>query len=262
MKRMRASRRIYLACVLTLSLALSAAPSACAQGRWPSLFRGVAVAESADGIGVRVVGVDESSQAYQADLRPLDIIVKVREADIRSLDDFAAVSESLRGTTDHAAVVIFRNGAPKELQIHLYSYPVLKAWGVSFIPDYDLRFAQPQIAQEYWTRMGRGCMEAKQPLDALDAYLNALHNVPQDSAVALCAAELFFQLGQEKVKDSALTPALTYLSSALAITERLFASDSAVDSEALRRIRDQLAATVEAIRQLRKSSPPPVPSAS
>ena len=83
----------------------------------PSLFRGVVVADSP--LGVRVVSVEEGSQASLADLRPEDIIVRVEAREVHSIDEFAALSATLKGHAASATVLVFRNGAPRELTLRL-----------------------------------------------------------------------------------------------------------------------------------------------
>jgi hypothetical protein len=200
-------------------------------------------------IGVRVISVDPESQAYRADLRPEDIIIRVREADVRSIDDFSLVSAALKGRTDHAAVVIFRNGAPREIRLHLYSYPVLDAWGIEFIPDFDLRFGDPMAGKAYWSRQGRGHLEVGDRESALAAHLNALHNLPNDTEAALNACDLLFQLGQAHLSQQAMPAALSRLADALSISERLFAFPLSDDE--LLRVKSQLQATLTALRDLR-----------
>jgi len=72
-----------------------AGAAAAMAGQRPSLFRGVVVADSP--LGVRVVSVEDASQASQADLRPEDIIIRVDGADVGSIDAFAMFSEALKG---------------------------------------------------------------------------------------------------------------------------------------------------------------------
>jgi hypothetical protein len=214
---------------------------------WPSLFRGVVVAQAE--VGVRVISVDSDSQAYRADLRPEDIIVQVREADVSSVDDFAMASTTLKGRADHAKLVVFRNGAPQEIQLHLYSYPVLEAWGVEFIPDFALRFGDPMAGKAYWSRQGRGHLEVGDRESALAAHLNALHNLPNDTEAALNACELLFQLGQAHLSQQAMPAALSRLADALSISERLFAFPLSDDE--LLRVKSQLQATLSELRRLR-----------
>ncbi len=216
-------------------------------GPWPSLFRGVVVADSPS--GVKVISVNPASQAYLADLRPEDIIVRVREAEVRSIDDFSVVSDALKGRTDHAQIVVFRNGSPREILLHLYSYPVLETWGVEFIPDFDLRFGDPTAGQQYWARLARGFGEVNQPQDMLNAYLNSLHNLPKDPIIALQACELFFLLGQEQLRQQAVVPAMSRLLDALSIADRLF--DYPLSDADLGRLKAQLQNTLEAVRALR-----------
>ena len=75
--RAMSGTRVRVICVI-VALGLFAAHEARstvhAKG-WPSLFRGVVVADSQ--VGIRVVRVEDASQAHLADLRPEDIIVRV-----------------------------------------------------------------------------------------------------------------------------------------------------------------------------------------
>lgn len=218
----------------------------------PSLFRGVIVADSQ--LGVRVVSVEESSQAYQADLRPDDIIVRVHDAQIHSIDEFALLSTTLKGRVNSTTVVIFRNGRPREIVIHLYSYPILRAWGLAFVPDNDLRFAQPATGRDYWMRLGRGFEEAEKKPEALNAYLNGLHNVPSDVPVALKVAELSSRIGQDALQHEARLEGLASLRQALLVMQKLF--DYSLSHDQLGAIRDQLRGTLAALRHLhsRRSS--------
>jgi hypothetical protein len=219
--------------------------------QWPSLFRGVVVANSH--VGVRVVSVEETSQAFQADLRPEDVIVSVDGQEVRSIDEFAALSTSLKGRAVLTTLLIFRRGTPREIRVHLYSYPVLRTWGLEFIPEHDVRFAEPHIGLEYWTRLGRGFEEARKPSDSLNAYLNGLHNVADDAATALRVAELFASQGQEHLRARRLAEGLASLRQAVLVFERLF--DYPMTDEELQRIKHQLEDTLEAIRIAKPSSP-------
>ena len=218
----------------------------------PSLFRGVVVTNSP--LGVRVVSVEETSQAYLADLRPEDVIVRVDDHDIHSIDEFAMVSNVLKGQMVRAAVLVFRNGEPRELSIHLYSYPVLREWGLEFMPDPDIRFAQAEVGLAYWTRLGRGFEQAGKPAESLNAYLNGLHNVPTDVATALKTSELFSQLSQASLAKGALADGVASLRQALTITEHLF--DYPLTDEQLQTIKVRLTETLEALRRLTRSSSP------
>jgi len=209
-------------------------------GELPSLFRGVIVADSP--IGVRVVSVEESSQAGLADLRPEDIIVGVLGEEIHSIDAFAALSKALKGHASIATVVIFRNGTPRELTLHLYSYPILRAWSLEFIPDYDLRFAQPEIGLEYWKRLGRGFEDAQKPEAGLDAYLNGLHLVPMDADAAFHAAVLESRISQQRFRDHQTADGLTALRRGIALMEKLF--DAPLSDAQLQLIKNELQATV------------------
>ncbi len=217
-----------------------------AEGNWPSLFRGVVASDGE--AGVRIVSVDPESQAWLADLRPEDIIVRIGEADVRTIQDFSAISAALKGTTDHAEVVVFRNGAPRRINLHLYSYPVLKAWGVEFIPNFEMRFGDPAAGRDYWTRLARGFNEVGNKEEALNANLNALHNLPGDPQTALAACEGYFDLAQARLAEQAVMPALTYLGAALSMAEHLF--EYPLSEDDLVRIKSRLKATLEALRKL------------
>lgn len=237
---MKAGVRHFLLLVMTLG-ALASAEA----GQLPSLFRGVVVANSP--LGVRVVSIDETSQAYGADLRSDDLIVRVNEAEVHSIDDFAAVSNQLRGKVIQASVVVFRNGLPKQLLLHLYSYPVLNAWGIEWVPEHDLHFAQPEIGRDYWMRLARGFETANQNQKALNAYLNALHNLPADRQAAFSAAIVSSAIGQEQMKSGNFPEGLTSLRNSLLITQKLF--DGPLSDEQLSAVKDQLKTTLQAIRQ-------------
>jgi len=210
----------------------------------PSLFRGVVVADSP--LGVRVVSVEESSQAYQGDLRPDDIIVRIREAEVHSIDEFAVLSNALKGQAVSSSVLVFRNGQPHELTLHLYSYPILREWGIEFVPVHDIRFAEPGVGLDYWRRLGRGFEEAGKLQEAFDAYMNGLHNVPRDPETALKASELSSRLSQQRVDAGELAEGVADLHQALLIMEKLF--DYPLTDQQLQSIRRQLQQTLEALR--------------
>jgi hypothetical protein len=199
--------------------------------------------------GVRVVSVEESSQAYFADLRPEDIVVRVRDADVRTIEEFAALSYSLRGNTASAALLIFRNGAPRELTLHLYSYPVLRAWNVEFLPDHDVRFAQAQTGLDYWVRLGEGFERANKPAEALNAYLNGLHNLPDHVPTALRASQMLVHISQDRLRRGELADGIAELDRALRIMNRLFARP--LDTPQLESVKRQLTQALSALRQAR-----------
>jgi len=212
----------------------------------PSLFRGVVVADSP--LGVRVVSVEESSQASLADLRPDDVIIRIHGQEVHSLDEFATLSTALKGRTVEADVLVFRNGNPHELLLHLYSYPILREWGVEFVPDHDVRFAEPRVGLDYWRRLGRGFEQAGKPAEALDAYLNGLHNVPTDAATALTVSRLFSTVSQQRLKDGALAEGIASLNNAVLVMRKLF--DYPLSSEELQAIKQQLEETLRTLRQV------------
>jgi len=213
----------------------------------PSLFRDVVVADSP--LGVRVVKVAESSQAYHADLRPEDIMVRIGGSEVKSIDDFATLSSQLRGEAVSASVLIFRNGSPRELTFHLYSYPILKSWGLSFIPDHDMRFADPKAGFDYWSRMGRGFEEVGESENALKAYLNALHNTPEDSAVALKASALLLGVSRKHFDEKHLGIGLGRMQQAMQMLDRLFSQS--LPTPELSRVKDQLRETLASLKKAR-----------
>jgi hypothetical protein len=213
----------------------------------PSLFRGVVVSDS--DAGVRVVSVEESSQAYLGDLRPEDVIVRVRDAEVHTIDEFAALSASLRGQAASATLLVFRNGTPHELTLHLYSYPVLRAWALAFIPQHDVRFAEPQTGLAYWVRLGQGFERAGKPADALDAYLNALHNVPDDVPTALTVSDLLVRMSRERLSSGDLAEGAAQLNRALKVMNGLFTHPLSTDQ--LEVVKRQL---TDALRSLKEAS--------
>jgi hypothetical protein len=197
---------------------------------------------------VRVVSVDEQSQAHLADLRPEDVVIRVGEQEVHSIDQFAELSHAHKGRTTTTTLLVFRNGKPLELSLHLYSYPVLEAWGVRFIPDHDVRFAQPQTGRDYWMRLGRGFEQVGNDEDALDAYLNALHNVVDDGPAAMKVSELFARLGRRQLQDRALAPGFASLRQSLVVMQHLF--DEPLSEAQLQVLRDQLRETLHALRDI------------
>jgi len=216
----------------------------------PSLFRGVVVAD--DAIGVRVVSVAESSQAHEADLRPEDLLFRIEDQEVHSIDAFATLSQALKGRALSATVLVFRNGQPKEIRLHLYSYPILRAWGIEVVPDHDIRFAQPQAGLAYWRRLGRGFEQVDKPQEALDAYLNGLHNVPSDAATAAKVSELLWRVGRQQLDAGETSQGLGRITQAITVLERLF--DQAMTDEQLAAIRAQLEQTLLTLRRVKPSS--------
>lgn len=236
--------RVTLFFCLVFPLASHLSPLAVYAGQRPSLFRGVVVADSP--LGVRVVSVADSSQASLAGLRPEDIIVRVNNTDVRSIDEFAALSSALKGRAVSATVLVFRNGAPQELTLHLYSFPILQAWQIEFIPEFDIRFAEPRVGLGYWTRLGRGFEGARKLPEALNAYLNGLHNAPTDAATALKASALFSQMSRQRMAPGELADGIAQLRQSLQITERLF-NVELTDAQ-LQAVRRQLQETLASLR--------------
>ena len=241
--------RVTFVFFITYSLSHFITPLAFGAGQLPSLFRGVVVAEST--LGVRVVSVEESSQASLADLRPEDVIIRIHGQEIHSLDEFATLSTALKGRAVKADVLVFRNGSPRELVLHLYSYPVLREWGIEFVPEHDVRFAETRVGLDYWRRLGRGFEEAGKPAEALNAYLNGLHNVPTDAATALKASRLFSTVSRQRLQEGALAEGIASLHNAVRVLQKLF--DYPLSDEDLQAIKQQLEDTLRTLRTVSAS---------
>ena len=217
----------------------------------PSIFRGVVVTDSPP--GVRVVSVDAGSQAALADLQPEDLIVRVNGAEIHSIDEFAVLSGALKGRTVRATVVIFRNGQPLQLVLHLFSYPVLRAWGLAFVPDDELRFAEPRTGWVYWTRLGSGFERAGQRAEALDAYLNALHHLPTNLETAVKVSELSLLVSQQRLEGGALADGVSSLRQGILVMQRLF--DQPLTAAQLEALKRRLQATLHTLHALTAKTP-------
>ena len=233
--------------LLAVGFTLHPSPFTLSAAELPSLFRGVVIADSE--AGVRVVSVEESSQASLADLRPEDVIVRVQETELRTIEDFAALSTALKGRAASASALVFRNGAPHELTLHLYSYPVLRAWGLEFIPQHDVRFAEPPTGLAYWVRLGDGFTRADKPAEAVDAYLNGLHNVPDDAPTALKVSELLVRISRERLAAGELSDGIAQLHQALLVMKGLFARS--LSTEQLESVKRQLTDSLAALRAAR-----------
>ncbi len=210
----------------------------------PSLFRGVIVAGSA--LGVRVVSIEEDSQAALADLRPEDIIIRINDTPLRTIDEFAVVSQALKRSATKAGVFVLRNGEPRELLVHLYSYPVLRRWDLTFVPDHDIRFAEAKTGVAYWMRLARGFETAGRLDQALNATLNALHNDPGDLDVALRASELLSRIARAKLAAHQLGEALIAIREGTILLGKLF--EQPLDAAKLQAIKSQLEATLHALQ--------------
>jgi membrane-associated protease RseP (regulator of RpoE activity) len=214
----------------------------------PSLFRGVMVADSP--VGVRVVSVEENSQAALADLRPEDLIIQINGTPLKTIDDFAVVSQALKRSATKVGVVILRNGQPRELLVHLYSYPVLRRWDLTFVPDHDIRFAEAKAGVAYWMRLARGFETAGRLDQALNATLNALHNDPGNVDVALKASELLGRIAHAKLTARQLGEALIAIREGTILLGKLF--EQPLDAAKLQAIKSQLE---ETLRTLRATTP-------
>lgn len=239
------ARRVFRVVLCASLAAWGLSPRAAFAAARSSLFRGVVLADSP--IGVRVVSVEDASQAFFGDLRAEDVIVSVNDEEVHSIDEFAALSGRLKGQAIRARLVIFRRGSPLTLQLHLFSDPLLRVWGIEFIPE-DLRFAQPEVGLAYWTRLGRGFTDAGKPSDALHAYLNGLHNVPTDLPAAMQAADLLCQVSRRRLADRQLAEGLTRLRQSVVMLQRLF--NQPLTDEQLQTVKQLLEDALQALRQL------------
>lgn len=238
---------IYV-CLVSCLLCLVSAVA----GQLPSLFRGVVVADSAH--GVRVVSVEEHSQAFLADLRPEDLILQVNHTPMRTIDEFATLSSQLKGVAVKATLVIVRNGEPRELVLHLYSYPVLRQWDLAFVPDDDMKFVEPRAGLSYWARMGRGYETVGDLEAALSAYLNGLHNEPTFVDAAFKVSDLLWQIAQQRLAAKNIGEAMTALQAEVRLLHRLF--EQPMTEEDLQRIKGQLERTIAVIHQYRHGLAP------
>ena len=216
----------------------------------PSLFRGLVVTDSP--VGVRVVSVEAGSQPAMADLRPEDIVISIHGEDVHSIDEFAVVSNALKGRVQETTVVVFRGGTPRQIALHVYSYPLMRAWGIRFVPNSEIVFAQPGPALDYWTRLGRAYRDVGRPGDALDAYLNALHVVPSNTEVAMAVSELSWAVGRQAIEDRRMPAAVTALEQAVTVMQRLF--DHPLTDAQLLALKSQLETTLQTLQRLSRES--------
>lgn len=244
-------RRFSLWFIIVAPIIYHPSSSIISAAELPSLFRGVVVADSA--AGVRVVSVEESSQAYLGDLRPEDLIVRVRDAEVHTIDEFAALSTALKGRAASATVLIFRNGAPRELTLTLYSYPVQRAWNLEFIPRHDIRFAEPQTGLAYWMRLGEGFDRAGKPREALDAYLNGLHNVPDDTVAAVTVSDALVRVSRGHLATGELSDGMAQLHQALLVLNGLFTRP--LSTGQLASVKRQLTEALQALREAKRHLP-------
>ena len=178
--------------------------------------------------------------------------MRVQETELRTIEDFAALSTALKGRAASATVLVFRNGAPRELTLHLYSYPVLRAWGLAFIPQHDVRFAEPPTGLAHWVRLGDGFTRADKPAEAVDAYLNGLHNVPDDAPTALKVSGLLVRMSRERLSSGDLAEGAAQLNRALKVMNGLFTRP--LSTEQLESVKRQLTESLAALRDARPKS--------
>lgn len=216
-------------------------------GTLPSLFRGIVVADSST--GVRIVSVEDGSQAFLADVRAEDIILRIDDTDLGRIDEFAALSLSLKGRAVRARVVILRNGQPLDMELHLYSYPLLRRWNVRFVPDHDFRFIEPAAGRDYWARLGKGFEIARNPEQALAAYGNALHNMPDDVALAMKVSELLGEAAHTRLERKELALALEAFDNHTRLLERLF--DEPLTGEQMQVVKSRLEQVLQDLRAYR-----------
>ena len=242
------ARSIVLICLLSTVDCLF--PHVSYAASLPSLFRGIVVADSS--AGVRIVSVEEGSQAFLADVRAEDILLRVDDADLHRIDEFAALSLALKGRAVRAQLVILRNGRPRDVELHLYSYPLLRRWNIRFVPDYDFRFVEPAAGRDYWARLGRGFEIARNPEQALEAYGNALQNMPDDVALALKVSELLAEAAHARLERKALASALEALDNHTRLLERLF--DEPLTEEQVRVVKSRLQQVLQELRAYRMTT--------
>lgn len=237
---------VFLSLLVPCPLFLVPVPSEAAQ--LPSVFRGVIVADSQ--AGVRVVQIEDTAQAARLDLRPEDIIMLVNDRRVRTIDEFAVVSQLLKGQAAQASVIILRNGQPYELTLHVYSLPLLREWGIRFVPDFDLRFVEPAAGMAYWRNLARGFEVAGKTDDAIVSYLNALHHDPAQSDIAMRLTELWLAQTQQQLAKQQTNEALASLNQAVTTLQRLFEEPRNLDE--LERIKRQLEQTLRALKSVKK----------
>ena len=240
----RLSRR-FVVCLLFAVGCLLPCTSYAAQ--LPSLFRGIVVADGSS--GVRIVSVEDGSQAFLADLRAEDIILRIDDTDLHRIDEFATLSLALKGRAIRAQVVILRNGQPRTVELHLYSYPILRRWDVRLVPDYDFHFIEPSAGHDYWTRLGRGFEIAHDPEHALAAYGNALHNVPDDVTLAIKVSEVLGDVAHVHLERKELPQALDAFDNHTRLLARLF--DEPLTEEQVQMVKSRLEQVLKELRAYR-----------
>ncbi|MBI3088577.1 MAG: PDZ domain-containing protein, partial [Candidatus Omnitrophica bacterium] len=211
---------------------------------------GVVVADQPP--GVRVISVERESQAHLSDLRPEDIVIQVDDTPIQTIDEFAVLSHALKGRAVQAAVIILRNGEPKTLTLHLYSFPILQQWGLSFVPEHDIRFAEPRAGVAYWTRLGRGFDVAGNLESSLNAYLNALHHDPIQPDTAITVSELLWRISRRLITAGNIREAIGALNQGTTLLGRLF--DYPLTEAQLQSVKRQLEETVRVLRTANEKS--------
>ena len=245
---MRATSRSVRTGLIALALA-GLLPALTRAEEWPSVFRGVVVADSPS--GVRVISVEPTAAAFSADLRPEDVILQIGDEPIHTIDEFAVLSKALKGRAAKTRLLILRNGQPKEMLLTLYSDPLQREWGLTFMPNQELRFVDANAGRSYWANLGRGFEEAGQAGQALDAYLNALHHTPQDLALAMKASELMSTIAVRHVEAGRVPEALGVLGQQVTLLNNLF--NHPLTDEQLRSVRVQLQSTITRLKQHRPS---------
>ena len=244
-------RMVRQGCLLWLAVSSClTAPVLADAGQMPSLFRGVVVVDHP--LGARVVSVEDASQAALADLRSDDIIVQLNDTAIKTIDEFALVSQTLRGQAASARVIVWRNGQPHELLVHLYSYPILREWELAFVPEHDLRFVEPHAGLAYWLRLARGFETVHDAEHALNAYLNALHHDPSQVDVAVQASELIWEVARARLAQHRLPEALTAIQQGTTLLNHLF--DHPLDGVQLQVVKHQLQDTLELLRTVHQGA--------
>ena len=214
----------------------------------PSLFRGVVVADGRG--GVRVVSVEERSQAFLADLRPEDLILRINEMPTSRIEQFATVSQLLKGHQAAATLLVMRSGELRDIILHLFSYPVLTRWKLAFVPDFDLRFGDPSVGREYWTKLAHEFQAAGRRDAALNALLNALHNDPESVETAWLVSEALWDVSEIQLGSNRMADALGTLRNQLTLLDRLF--DEPLEEGRLRTLKLRLSDSITSLKKIRE----------
>ena len=123
----------------------------------------------------------------------------------------------------------------------------LHQWDLAFIPDHELRFAEPTAGRHYWLNLGRGFETADDLDGALQASLNALHNEPDNVEVAMNTADLFWRIAERHLQSRRLPDAMRALGSGTALLHRLF--EHPLKPEQLNQIKSRLEESLHLLKE-------------